>query len=171
MSVGINRIIWHTRGARRSGFSTHIVLLAYGSLTRATAWSSRRTRVECSFFGECALNCSIVSSFYVEPSLILRFFSYSLAWWGPRYPCKLNNQTMLICCYQGCTPVAFHQSHLAYGSPPPWWTFFFAIHTLKRPWCYHYQSLSMRPPVTTSSRKSISSRNSSGSRSSGFYHV
>jgi hypothetical protein len=53
----------------------------------------------------------------------------------------------------------------------PLMNFFFAIHTLKRPWCYHYQSLSMRPPVTTSSSKSISSRNPSGSRSSGFYHV
>jgi hypothetical protein len=62
--------------------------------------------VECSFLGETALNRSIVFSFHVDLWIKSPVFSHFLVGIvGQEDSSDLNNRTMLICCYQCCTPM------------------------------------------------------------------
>ena len=140
----INRIFGthtHTRGAKRFSISTHIVLLAYGSLTKTIAWSSKRTRVEYSFFGETALNRSIVFSIHVD--LCIKspggFFSSSRWPSGARGGLRVEqpNHADLL---RTVINVALRCFPLKPPSKPPcswvetlWWPFLTG-RTLKRPY-------------------------------------
>lgn len=91
--------------------------LAYRSLTRTTAWSSKRSRVGCSFFGGCALNRSIVFSIHVEPCIKSPGFFIFRWHGGAKRGLWVEQPNHLDLLSSMLHSDAFHQSHPAHGSP------------------------------------------------------